>query len=880
MTGKIQKLVIVKIQNSYKQRKDMATNMEKYRLHAGWEFCLDERTQKDETAAPKEGFRSVTLPHDWSTDYPFDQESPTCGSGGYAKAGIGWYQRTITISEADIQSRQIILYFEGVYMKSSVFINGTYAGGHIYGYTPFELDITALVHNGENTILVRVDNSMQPGSRWYSGSGITRDVWLEKRHPLHIARYGMSLTTDIEKCCTLAVSDSNSNDLNDPNDSADSAGSGKEASLHVSMTIHAPQEAAKTASSGKLTAEFTLLDASGQTIAAKNIALGTDWTAADGDAAVLTGMDGKVPKDLCQLEMITCMSVADPTLWDHEHPYLYELVTVLKENDVVIDERTDKVGFRVVAFDAKKGFLINGRREKLNGVCMHHDGGCVGAAVPPQIWRRRLEKLKDMGVNSVRCSHNPPDAALLDLCDELGFYVMDEAFDEWHVMKAKEIGSNTHESHGYSMYFDKCHEWDLKTMLYRDRNHPGVVLWSIGNEIPEEVVEGGEALAIELSKYCHTIDPTRKVTLAHDQIAAEPYSARQEFMDEIDVVGYNYVGRWRERAELLYDADREEHPNRCVIGTEHPSAGYIRSEYNFEVEPGSFWNKPYYTAAVTVGKLLRYTMVHDFVAGDYMWTGIDYLGEANWPQRSAGCGCLDTCGFEKDAFYFYRSIWNQKEKFAYLCPHWNLKLEKKTVIPIICYTNCEDAELFVNGHSFGMKTKGFPCYGMTKYYGHFDRWRRPANTDDLFLSWDVPFEPGKIEVVGYHDGKEVCRYAVETTGDAAKIVLTTDTTTVDADGRSIVQAEIRIADDKGRLVPDACPELDFTLKGDGEIIGIDNGDPACHEQWKKTKGRHAFNGMAYAVIRAGQTADELTLTVSGAGKDAVIGSTCVTIRQR
>ena len=426
------------------------------------------------------------------------------------------------------------------------------------------------------------------------------------------------------------------------------------------------------------------------------------------------------------------------------------------------------------------------------------------------------------------------------------------------------------------MYFDACHEWDLKTMLYRDRNHPGIVLWSIGNEIPEEVVVGGEELAVELSGYCHTIDPTRKVTLAHDQIAAEPYSARDAFMDKIDVVGYNYVGRWRERAELLYDADREEHLDRCVIGTENPSAGYIRSDYNFEVDPGSFWNKPYYTAAVTVGKLLRYTMVHDFVAGDYMWTGIDYLGEANWPQRSAGCGCLDTCGFEKDAFYFYKSVWNQKEKFAYLCPHWNLKLEKGTVLPVICYTNCEDAELFVNGRSFGMKSKGFPCYGMTERYGHFDRYRRPANTDDLFLSWDVPYEPGKIEVVGYHDGKEVCRYNVETTGEAAAIKLTVDKTSVDADGRSVVQAEVRILDSEGHLVFDACPELNFTLEGDGEIIGIDNGDPACHEQWKETKGRHAFNGMAYAVIRAGQNKGELKLTVTSS--DNTLTNASVTIQ--
>ena len=321
-------------------RKGMIRNMEKYRLHAGWTFCLDERNEKDETA-PSEGFRAVTLPHDWSTDYPFDPESDTCGSGGYAKAGIGWYQRTITISDVDIKNRQIILYFEGVYMKSSVFVNGTYAGGHIYGYTPFEVDITALVHEGENEILVRVDNSMQPGSRWYSGSGITRDVWLEKRHPIHIARYGMYLTTD-------------------------------EGNLNISTTLHTSESMKDDDDSLSLT--FVLKDQDGAEAAKKDITLKNDWTEADLDAAILSGMDADVPKTLCQLQTSLSIQVENPVLWDHETPYLYELTTILKKNDTIIDERTDKVGFRNIEFDAKKGFLINGKHVKLNGVCLHHDG--------------------------------------------------------------------------------------------------------------------------------------------------------------------------------------------------------------------------------------------------------------------------------------------------------------------------------------------------------------------------------------------------------------------------------------------------------------------------------------------------------------------------
>ena len=800
-------------------------------LNENWKFHYGEVPEGWYKGYDDSAWTSVTLPHDWSVHMPFEQ---TNSSGtGYLSGGIGWYRVRFSLPEA-YKGKRVRVVFDGIYKNSRIWCNSYHIGKRPYGYTQISYDITDFVQFGaiDNEITVRVCHTDLADSRWFTGSGIYRKAYLVVEEQVHAVWNGVAFNVSRadEQSAAVCADAEIVNELDE-------------------RVI------------GTLTASLKLCGSDEESVVFARVPAAME--AHEKKTFYLNGMIGK------------------PKLWSCESPSLYELcISFEKEDENVIVLDKERVGIRTFSFDADQGFFLNGKETKFKGVCVHHDGGCLGAAMYREVWLRRLLKLKEGGCNAIRCSHNPHMPELYDLCDELGFYVMDEAFDEWRLMKAKEIGSNTHESHGYSMYFDACHEWDLKTMLYRDRNHPGIVLWSIGNEIPEEVVVGGEELAVELSGYCHTIDPTRKVTLAHDQIAAEPYSARDAFMDKIDVVGYNYVGRWRERAELLYDADREEHLDRCVIGTENPSAGYIRSDYNFEVDPGSFWNKPYYTAAVTVGKLLRYTMVHDFVAGDYMWTGIDYLGEANWPQRSAGCGCLDTCGFEKDAFYFYKSVWNQNEKFAYLCPHWNLKLEKGTVLPVICYTNCEDAELFVNGRSFGMKSKGFPCYGMTERYGHFDRYRRPANTDDLFLSWDVPYEPGKIEVVGYHDGKEVCRYNVETTGEAAAIKLTVDKTSVDADGRSVVQAEIRIVDSKGRIVLDASPQLDFALEGDGEIIGIDNGDPACHEQWKETKGRHAFNGMAYAIIRAGQTTGKLKLTVSGAGKDASLGTKTAVIEQK
>ena len=798
-------------------------------IYDDWKFRLAEDTKPDFTKLEDYDWRPVQLPHDWSTDYPVREEADTNGSGGYARAGIGWYRRRFEVDRAAWE--RVLLYFEGVYMNSSVYVNGRLVGGHVYGYTPFEIDVTDVVIPGDNELLVVVDNSKQPGSRWYSGSGITRDVWLETRSKLHIARYGIYNTTKLEE---------------------------NAATLQVAVTV-LDEDRPKDI---PLYLKYRLTAPDGAEVALGEATVAGVWTAGDREALIMDGKDTTEELSVWINTVTKELAVENPVLWTTENPALYKLTVSLCTQETCLEEREMAVGIRSTAFDNKKGFLLNGGQVKLNGVCLHHDGGCVGAAVPRAIWQRRLNKLKNMGVNSIRCAHNPPDVALLDLCDEMGFLVMDEAFDEWEHMKQKAGGANTHESHGYSQYFKECHEWDIKAMLYRDRNHPSIVLWSIGNEVPDQTIQGGELVARELKEICHAIDPTRCITQANDQIVAEPNGARQEFLEELDVVGYNYVGRWRKRAESFYDEDHEAYPHRCVIGSENPSAGYGRSEYIFEHDPKDFWHKPYYSAPVTVGKLLRYTMTHDFVAGDYMWTGIDYLGESHWPKRSTVCGCLDTCGFEKDAFYFYKSVWNQNERFAYLCPHWNLSIEEGTVIPVICYTNCEDAELFVNGKSYGMKSKGFPCYGMTEAYGHFDRIRRPANTDDLFLSWDVPYVPGKLEVVGYHNGTEACRYTVETVGEPAMIQLTADVPSLKADDRDIAQIEVRIVDKEGRLVPTANCDLEISLEGDGKILGIDNGRPDCHDLWKDTK-RSTYHGMMLIVVQAGKTAEGLKIRVTG-----------------
>lgn len=783
---------------------------------------------------PTKDFRPVKLPHDWSLEYPFNENADSCGSGGYVETGVGWYRKVFRIAPEALNDGRVMIHFEGAYMNTQVWINGKYLGRHVYGYTPFGWDITDVVnHDGsENIIDVKVDNSAQPSSRWYSGSGITRNVWIYGVKRLHVAPYGVwvrqpEVTKEQAKLIVETQVCMSSADLSDGD---------------------------KALKAGKICVETCIYTSDGTLCVQERT---QDGRNIDGERIIFT-------QDIC---------VKAPRLWDISDPALYKVITSVWENEELQDEVELMTGFRSAVFDSDKGFLLNGKRVKLNGVCIHHDGGCAGAAVHPQIWERRLEKLKNMGANAVRMSHNPPDPALLDLCDRMGLLVMDEAFDEWRILKSKELGSNTHESRGYSEWFDSCHEQDLRTMLMRDRNHPGIILWSIGNEVPEQTAAQGYLTARHLKDICKEMDPDRAVTQANDQICAEPAAATQEFLDELDVVGYNYVNRWRTRAETLYDDDKRANPGWCVIGTENSSIGGVRGKYQLGMqEKAGWWKWPYYSAPVAVGRLLRFTMTHDYVAGDFMWTGIDYLGEAHWPGRSSSAGVLDTCGYEKDGYYFYQSIWKRREPMAHLLPHWNINVEKGTIIQVLGYTNCEYAELFLNGRSYGKKAYSYPAYGMTQYYGHFDKEPIPVNTDNLFLSWDVPYEPGCIELVGYRDGIDVVRHTVKTAGTPAAIRVTCFRQQLMADGQDIGQIEAEIIDAEGNLCPQAESELTFITEGTASVIGVDNGNPESHESMRANH-IHAFGGRAYAVVRSDGTAGECIVRVCS----EKLGESCVTL---
>ncbi|MGH9582972.1 MAG: glycoside hydrolase family 2 protein [Bryobacteraceae bacterium] len=548
-----------------------------------------------------------------------------------------------------------------------------------------------------------------------------------------------------------------------------------------------------------------------------------------------------------------------PRLWDLQNPYLYTVRSSVQANGNLIDEYDTPFGVREIFFDPDRGFLLNGQHVKINGVCLHHEAGSVGAAVPEAVWVRRFEILKEMGCNAIRTAHNPPAPEFLDLCDRMGLLVMDEAFDEWRVGKGQ-IGP-----YGYALYFDQWHDRDVTDFIHRDRNHPCVALWSAGNEIPDQIHPGGVQTARELVGLFHRLDPTRVVTAACDQIATQPKAAPAEFLAALDVVGYNYVDRWRDRREKYYSIDRHAYPQRRFIGTESSGMGGVRGDYQWllpDAKPSFFGFRG--SGYLDTEQLWKFVRTYDYVSGDFMWTGIDYLGEARWPGRSASSGVLDTCAFKKDGFYFYQSQWIEKP-VLHLFPHWNWKGREGQFLPVMCYTNCDDVELFVNGKSAGKKGFEFPRLGMEGHYGHYPaRARALRTTQDLHLEWDVPYEPGTLKAVGYKNGAVVIDAEVATTGDTAAVVLKSDHKSIKADRRDVVHITAQIVDGQGRIVPDASHDIAFDIRGEGKLIGVDNGDPVSHEDFKASR-RRSFNGLCLAIVQSTARTGKIQIEASSSG---------------
>jgi len=769
-------------------------------MDRNWKFLLGDDTTASNINFNDNSWRLLDLPHDWSIEGEFKKDAPTGGGGGYLPTGIGWYRKQFVLPSS-VRGKQVSIQFDGVYMNSEVWINGHYFGKRPNGYISFVYDLTPYLLKGKNTIAVRADNSEQPNSRWYSGSGIYRHVWLNIANPVHIAQWGTYVTTPEVDSATAKVSIKTKIENNGQS---------------ISNTILIS----------------SIIDENGHEVANSKLPFSVNAKATD--------------------ELAQSIQVVSPALWSIDAPHLYTLHSTIISGKKIVDEFQSTFGIRKLEYSNINGFLLNGKRIKMNGVCLHHDGGCVGAAVPIKIWETRLKLLKGMGCNAIRTSHNPVAPEFLDLCDKMGFLVMDEAFDVWESKKVQ---------NDYHLYFDDWGQRDVTDQVHRDRNHPSIVLWSAGNEIPDQKSDRGVELLKNLLAVYHTEDPSRPVTTANDDIAADNGQTKLAFMDAEDIVGYNYANRWHERRELYYSIDHHDHPNWKMIGTE---SGPVRNipEYSLGTDK-SIVRANYTSGMMEAEQLWEFVAVHDYVTGDFMWTGIDYLGEARWPGKGSFSGQIDMTNRAKDGYYFYQSQWTDKP-VLHLFPHWNWPGREGQIIPVLAYTNCDTVELFVNGKSYGIKIQEFPHQG---HSGAWNKYAKPymgVTTADLHLSWDVAYEPGTIKAVGRKNGKQVIIDEINTTGKPSALRITADTSTISADGRDVALVHVDVVDDQDNVVPDADNIVNFTINGNGKIIGVDNGNPRDDTSFKQNS-RKAFNGHAYAVIQSDRKPGDISLTVQGDG---------------
>jgi len=775
-----------------------------------WRFHLDDVQGGEAPGLDDSEWRELDLPHDWSVEHPVSQDNPTGSSGGWVRAGVGWYRRDIDDPRRSADER-VWVEFDGAYMNASVWINGRFLGLRPYGYSGFGYDLTPhLSADGPNVLAVRVDNSRQPNSRWYTGSGIYRPVTLTVTGPVHVDRWGTYVTT--------------------PEVSADAA--------MVKVRTSVMNDASEN----------------------REVTLATKLVAPDGSVAAEATSTAELP-GLARTKLEQTLQVKAPSLWSPETPALYRAITrVLGRNDSndELDVHETPIGIRSIRFDADEGFFVNEQPVKMRGVCEHHDAGCVGAAVPEGVWARRLVILKDMGCNAIRTSHNPPAPVFLDLCDRMGFLVIDEAFDEWIVGK---------KPHGYHQHFDDWAPRDLADMIRRDRNHPCVVLWSIGNEIREVGTPEGAQIVRMLKEICHQEDPTRPVTCG---VCSMSNANESGFAEALDVVGYNGGGG----SVFMYEEDHEKYPDRKMYASEVPHTWQTRGVYRTKsymrvrdrdknphprdvgmpvpdlteeevfTEFSDRYSSSYDNYGVRISARDSWRLTRDlpFVAGEFRWTGFDYLGETmGWPNRLWNFGIIDTCGFPKDTYHFCKSQWTDTP-MIHLLPHWTWPGKEGVTIPVWCYTNCQEVELFLNGRSLGKRAMG----------------------PEMYLSWDVPYEPGELRAVGKVEGRDDggnAECVVATAGEPAALGLTLDRESLAADGFDVVHATIRVLDASGNFVPTAGSEIELAVRGAGRLIGMDSGDPVCHEGYGGP-ARSAFHGMCLGIIQAGREAGEIEITAT------------------
>lgn len=777
-----------------------------YLLEKGWKFTKGEVSNAEMPAFNDAKWETVDIPHDWAIFGPFDKNNDlqnvavtqnfetqaslkTGRTGGLPYVGIGWYRTTFHSTPG----KQTTLIFDGAMSEARVFVNGKEACFWPCGYNSFYCDVTSLVNEDgkNNTLAVRLENRPQ-SSRWYPGAGLYRNVHVVTTEKIHVPVWGTQITTPYVK--------------------------DEYASVCLRTTI---LNAGKT----ELTVVTDIMDADGQVVSTKT------------NKGVINHGQPFTQNFI----------VERPKLWSPETPVLYKAVSKIYSGDTLLDTYSTRFGIRTIEYIADKGFYLNGKRRKFQGVCNHHDLGPFGAAINVAALRHQLTLLKEMGCDAIRTSHNMPAPELVELCDEMGFMMMLEPFDEWDIAKC---------DNGYHRFFNEWAEKDMVNMLRQYRNNPCVVMWSIGNEVPTQWSPEGYKVAKFLQDICHREDPTRPVTCGMDQVKSVLANG---FAAMLDIPGLNY------RAHL-YDEAYERLPQNIILGSETSSTVSSRGVYKFPVErkagamyddhQSSSYDLEYCNWSNIPDIDFARAEDHEWTIGQFVWTGFDYLGEPSpydtnaWPNHSSMFGIIDLASIPKDRYYLYRSVWNKEAETLHILPHWNWEGREGEKTPVFVYTNYPSAELFINGKSYGRQTK-----------------HKNGTVENRYrLMWhDAVYQPGEVRVVAYDEqGNPVAEKTVRTAGKPHHIELVTDRSSLQADGKDLAYVTLRIVDKDGNLCPNDGRLVSFKVKGAGKYRASANGDPTCLDLFHKPE-MHAFGGMLTVIVQSGEKTGEIELQATAKG---------------